>query len=98
MAPEVGNGWPYNFKADSYSFTILLWEMLVLELPFKHYTPLEIVNMVRKWGERPKLNRDWSDRLKECLSNGWDNNHRKRPTMQDFETILNLELHESVTV
>eukprot|EP00956_Cyclotella_meneghiniana_P032004 scaffold86042_cov80-Cyclotella_meneghiniana.AAC.2 len=98
MAPEVGNGWPYNFKADSYSFTILLWEILILELPFKHYTPLEIVNMVRKWGERPKLKQEWSERLKECLSNGWDNNYRKRPTMQDFETILNLELHESMPV
>jgi hypothetical protein len=97
MSPEVGNGWPYNFKADSYSFTILLWEMLALEMPFAAYTAQEIVNMVRKWGERPKLKEEWSVRLKEGMQNGWDSNFRKRPTMKDFEVMLELELHESQT-
>lgn len=94
MSPEVGNGWPYNFKADSYSFTILLWEILALEMPFNHYTANEIVNMVRKWGERPKLKDEWSGRMKESMTNGWDSNFRKRPTMRDFEVILDLELHD----
>jgi serine/threonine protein kinase len=95
MSPEVGDGWPYNFKADSYSFTMLLWEMLALEVPFESYTPQQIVNMARKWGERPKLKNEWSERLKEAMQNGWDSNFRKRPTMKDFEFILELELHES---
>ena len=94
MSPECGNGWPYNFSTDSYSFTILLWEILALELPFNHYTAQEIVNMVRKWGERPKLKEEWSDRLKESLTAGWHSNFRQRPTLKDFETILDLELHE----
>ncbi|KAL7482553.1 hypothetical protein ACHAW6_008227 [Cyclotella cf. meneghiniana] len=95
MSPEVGDGWPYNFKADSYSFAVLLWEMLALEVAFDSYTPQQIVNMARKWGERPKLKDEWSERLKEAMRNGWDSNFRKRPTMKDFELMLELEVQES---
>jgi hypothetical protein len=52
------------------------------------------VNMVRKWGERPKVKDEWSDRLKKCMCNGWDSNFRKRPLMKDFETILYSNLHD----
>jgi hypothetical protein len=55
------------------------------------------VNMVRKWGERPELKEEWSDRLKKCMCNGRDSNLRKRPLMKDFETILYLELHDLQT-
>jgi B-Raf proto-oncogene serine/threonine-protein kinase len=38
MAPEVLVNPPdkYNFKAEVYSFGIVLWEILSLEMPFSH--------------------------------------------------------------
>mmetsp|Transcript_747 Transcript_747/g.976 ORF Transcript_747/g.976 Transcript_747/m.976 type:complete len:108 (+) Transcript_747:992-1315(+) len=37
MAPEVGVGKPYNHTCDSYSFAILLWQMMSCEEPFTRY-------------------------------------------------------------
>ncbi|CAM9168806.1 unnamed protein product, partial [Ectocarpus fasciculatus] len=34
MAPEVARELPANETADVYSFAIVLWEMVSLELPF----------------------------------------------------------------
>lgn len=94
MAPEVCNKWPYNFFADSYSFGIMLWEIAALEKPFARYTQLEIKDMVLKWGERPTLKEDWSDRMKQLMQNSWDSNFRKRPTMKEFVVTLEQELAE----
>jgi hypothetical protein len=96
MAPEVGNRWGYNFFADSYSFGIMLWEIAALEKPFATYTHNEIRDMVMKWGERPKLKEEWSDRVKELMKSSWDSNFRKRPTMKSFELTLALELEEDI--
>jgi serine/threonine protein kinase len=35
MAPEVANAKPYNATCDSYSFAILLWEMVSLQVPYE---------------------------------------------------------------
>lgn len=37
MAPEVAQGLPANETADTYSFAIVLWEMIKLEQPFHLY-------------------------------------------------------------
>lgn len=37
MAPEVAQSLPSNETADVYSFAMVLWEMLFLELPFQFY-------------------------------------------------------------
>ena len=39
MAPEVANGKPYNATCDSYSFSILLWQILSMKAPYELYTP-----------------------------------------------------------
>ena len=37
MAPEVALDRPYNEKIDIYSFSILCWEMLALQLPYRMF-------------------------------------------------------------
>jgi len=95
MAPENGNAWPYNFYADSYSFGIMLWEISSLERPFAHYTPREIRDMVMKWGERPKMNDAWSDRVRDLMKRCWDSNFRKRPSMEAIRETLEKEIGDS---
>ena len=98
MAPEVGNKWPYNFLADSYSFGIMLWEVTSLERPFAMYTPNEIRDMVMKWGERPKVKDDWPGRVKQLMTTAWDSSFRKRPTMETFRDALDKEVTEALHV
>jgi serine/threonine protein kinase len=96
MAPEVGNKWPYNFLADSYSFGIMLWEVTSLDRPFATYTPNEIRDMVMKWGERPKVKDSWPERVKQLMTTAWDSSFRKRPAMEAFRDALDKEVIEAL--
>lgn len=37
MSPEVARALPANETADCYSFAMVMWEMVSLELPFQFY-------------------------------------------------------------
>ena len=37
MAPEIMENKTYTFKADIYSYGIVLWEIICREPPFKNY-------------------------------------------------------------
>ena len=39
MAPEVLENQAYTYKADVYSYGIVLWEILAREPPFANHTP-----------------------------------------------------------
>ena len=42
MAPEVARSLPANETADCYSFAMVMWEMVSLELPFQFYGVKEL--------------------------------------------------------
>ena len=46
MAPEVAKCKPYNKLADVYSFGILMWQMLSLQVPFQGYNCIEWIKAV----------------------------------------------------
>ena len=43
-------------------------------------------------GERPTINEEWKDAIKEALSRSFDVNTATRPTMQQFYNMLRFEL------
>lgn len=93
MAPEVCNKWPYNYSADVYSFGILLWEIMSLELPFHNIHDREsMIDLVMNWGERPPINDNWTSPMKSLITSCWDQNSRKRPTIEDVLQVLNNEI------
>ena len=96
MAPENGNKWPYNFLADSYSFGIMLWEVISLERPFANYSPKEIRDMAMRWGERPKIREEWPENVVELMKSAWDSNFKKRPTMKVIRAKLEEEIEASM--
>ena len=97
MAPEIFNGWPYNSLADSYSFGVLLWEVIALVRAFASYTSNEVKDMVLKYGERPKIKDDWSTRIVSLMMSCWNSSFRKRPSMQAIAEVLQKEINEQET-
>mmetsp|Transcript_22715 Transcript_22715/g.47651 ORF Transcript_22715/g.47651 Transcript_22715/m.47651 type:complete len:507 (-) Transcript_22715:158-1678(-) len=96
MAPEVLVDEPlYNLKADVYTFGIVLWEILSLQLPYSDITSRPaLINSVVNKGERPPIPKAWPLPIRETMSIGFDAETEKRPTMELFYNILRFQLLE----
>ena len=92
MAPEVSKSQKYNLSVDVYSFSIMLWEMLAMEKPFKEYSTTMHKDLVINKGYRPKCNEKWSEALKTLLKTSWDGNWSKRPVFVEVNNILKNEV------
>ncbi|KAE8676025.1 Detected protein of confused Function [Hibiscus syriacus] len=46
MAPEVLRNEPANEKCDVYSFGVILWELVTLQIPWKGLNPMQVVGAV----------------------------------------------------
>lgn len=92
MAPEVANSKPYNATCDSYSFAILLWEMMSLKTPYQMYTPASLREKVYNGAhKRPPINEEWPVPVKLLLSGAWAPDLHDRSTMGAIVTILHKE-------
>eukprot|EP01124_Arcella_intermedia_P019012 TRINITY_DN26133_c0_g1_i1.p1 TRINITY_DN26133_c0_g1~~TRINITY_DN26133_c0_g1_i1.p1 ORF type:complete len:409 (-),score=85.07 TRINITY_DN26133_c0_g1_i1:108-1334(-) len=85
IAPEIYNNKKlYSEKADVYSYGIILWELLMREMPFGDTETFTIPVLVTK-GKRPKIPKhtakEWSKLIEKC----WHQKPEKRP---DFPQIL----------
>ena len=79
---------PYNFKADVYSFTILLWEMLALEKPYQGMDGEAVRESVAIKGERPPFMEYWPETITKIFKRGWAKKIDHRPTMNDMRHCL----------
>jgi serine/threonine protein kinase len=92
MAPEVANSKPYNATCDSYSFAILLWEMMALKKPYEMYTPKSLREKVYNGAhKRPPINEEWSVPVKLLLKRGWAADLHERSSMGAIVMILRKE-------
>lgn len=98
MAPEVGLGQPYNESCDTYSFSVLLWEIMTLDRPFGSISPESLQSQV--WGrcsKRPALGgspigkKRFSSPLQILMNRGWSREPNERPKMVHVENILRKE-------
>ena len=92
MAAEVAMGKNYNESCDTYSFAILLWEMLALQIPYAGYTKSNLENSV--WQEphvRPEVDVCWPVPIKLLLKRAWGADIKGRSSMQNISTILRKE-------
>mmetsp|Transcript_11391 Transcript_11391/g.17082 ORF Transcript_11391/g.17082 Transcript_11391/m.17082 type:complete len:457 (-) Transcript_11391:57-1427(-) len=90
MAPEVlaGEG-AYDFKADVYSFGMILYECITLKLPY-HDVPLISVASKIMSGERPKMPKMDSeyDRLIQLFQACTERDSKRRPTPAQIKEAL----------
>jgi serine/threonine protein kinase len=88
IAPEIFNNKKlYTEKADVYSFGIILWELLMRQMPFDDTESFTIPLLVTK-GKRPKLPKstpkDWCKLIDKC----WHQKPDKRPTFSQILSML----------
>ena len=96
MAPEILENQPYTFKADVYSFGIVMWEILAREPPFADYPPHKIIYNVINYKERPplhKINSECPDQLKFIMKACWAQKPEDRPSFKEIiEALLSLNI------
>jgi len=85
MAPEVARYKPYNELADVYSFSILMWEILALEKPYKNLSCNEWFQQVVIEGKRPDIDGSWPTKLQYLLKCCWSKEINERPS---FDIII----------
>lgn len=98
MAPEVALEKPYNERADVYSFSILLWQILELETPFAGYSMSLFNKKIVQEGVRPLCNGKWPTAVVDMMQRGWSI-VAKRPSMKEVASVLRDEIsrHTDVT-
>ncbi|RWW22747.1 hypothetical protein GW17_00013037 [Ensete ventricosum] len=87
MAPEVIAHWPYDHKADVFSFGVVLWELLTSKLPYSNLTPLQAAIGVVLKGLRPTIPANTHPRLAELIGKCWQQDPARRP---EFSSILEI--------
>lgn len=88
MAVEVIRKEPYNLKADVFSYSILLWEIVALAKPYEGLLGQQVKESVSVYGERPSVPRSWPQAIRKILRSGWSESITTRPTMQEVCNIL----------
>ena len=89
MAPEIATGKPYNESSDTYTFCIVLWEMLALQPPFELYTFKSFKQKVwQSPHKRPYIQESWPGPIRLLLRRGWNAIPTERPTMSQISDIL----------
>jgi len=97
MAPEViKKSKAYNCKADIFSFSILLWQLVALDKPFGAQNTTDQAMRKILNGDRPPLKRietinydsDAKSTIHELLTRGWSKQIAERPTAEEIHDKL----------
>ncbi|XP_074566620.1 serine/threonine-protein kinase STY17-like [Curcuma longa] len=83
MAPEVINHLLYDYKADVFSFAIVLWELATSRVPYDKMSPLQAALGVRQ-GLRPDPPNHMHPRLQDLMRRCWDSIPGKRPSFKEI--------------
>ncbi len=91
MAPEVMLGEQYNEKVDTYSFGVILWEMVTNQLPFAGVRIPNLVKRVAFDNERlplPSVTKRFPRELAQLIEGCWDRDPSKRKALDEILTTL----------
>jgi serine/threonine protein kinase len=86
-APEVFFEKPYNLKADVYSFSVVLWEMVCLQKPFAKCKLRR--DFEKALSKSLVINRRWPKPIQDIIKRGLSRDLSARPTMREIHNALN---------
>ena len=93
MAPEVARWSNYNEAADVYSFSIVMWNVSTLKIPYITYNHRKWYRHVVQGKERPDLDSEMeiSESMKKLMSKCWNDDIFSRPSFDHIEEELKME-------
>jgi serine/threonine protein kinase len=86
-APEIYHGEKVNEKMDVYSFGIMLWEIVTMEVPFHGYPLAGLPVQVSINNLRPEMPKLVPKKTKDLIAECWHKDPTQRP---DFKHILSV--------
>ncbi|XP_063285808.1 mitogen-activated protein kinase kinase kinase 20 isoform X1 [Pelobates fuscus] len=89
MAPEVIQSLPVSETCDTYSYGVVLWEMLTREVPFKGLEGLQVAWLVVEKNERLTIPSSCPRSFDVLMRQCWEADAKKRPSFKQI--ISNLE-------
>ncbi|XP_063068162.1 mitogen-activated protein kinase kinase kinase 20-like [Engraulis encrasicolus] len=93
MAPEVIQSLPASETCDTYSYGVVLWEMLTREVPFKGFEGLQVAWLVVEKNERPTIPSSCPASFAELMRKCWLAEPKERPVFKQilstFESMSN---------
>ncbi|CAJ1950271.1 unnamed protein product [Cylindrotheca closterium] len=95
MAPEIGNGEPYNQACDIYSFALVFWEMLHMSRPYPKQTKVVLLqeNVWSPSGRqmRPAVSPKTAPNVQKILHQSWHVDPATRPKAPQLLNSLKQE-------
>nr|XP_021155713.1 mitogen-activated protein kinase kinase kinase 20 isoform X1 [Columba livia] len=88
MAPEVIQSLPVSETCDTYSYGVVLWEMLTREVPFKGLEGLQVAWLVVEKNERLTIPSSCPRSFAELMHQCWDADSKRRPSFKQIISIL----------
>lgn len=92
MAPEVALSQPYTEKADVFSFAVVLWQILEMEVPYGKLHDEAIQRKVIDLGYRPRIDPQWPQSIRRLLQDCFASSPR-RPSMDVVCSVLRREIN-----
>jgi serine/threonine protein kinase len=92
MAPEVLKGEKYEHSADIFSFGMILWEILSLEIPYYGVNPYQVISLVADQRKIVQVPKEGHNVLINLIENCLMYESSKRPNLdQIVETLEKLK-------
>ncbi|KAM9850437.1 mitogen-activated protein kinase kinase kinase 20 [Aulostomus maculatus] len=89
MAPEVIQSLPVSETCDTFSYGVVLWEMLTREIPFKGLEGLQVAWLVVEKNERLTIPSSCPISFAELMRKCWKTEPKERPMFKQI--LLTLE-------
>ncbi|KAM6948345.1 mitogen-activated protein kinase kinase kinase 12-like [Aplochiton taeniatus] len=88
MAPEVIQSLPVSETCDTYSYGVVLWEMLTREVPFKGFEGLQVAWLVVEKQERLTIPSSCPVSFAELMRKCWQGDPKERPVFKQVLATL----------
>ncbi|XP_034038278.1 protein kinase Npk isoform X1 [Thalassophryne amazonica] len=95
MAPEVIQSLPVSETCDTYSYGVVLWEMLTREVPFKGFEGLQVAWLVVEKQERLTIPTSCPASFAELLRKCWQADPKERPQFKQVLVTLETMANDS---